>query len=72
MIGDEAEQAVLELLLLLRLAAAPVRIGRPRVDLHRVGGDRHRVLAALAQALGERDRDGGLAHAGGPEDGDDL
>ena len=62
----------------VRARACSRRVGGPGqdrqalVDLHRVRGDRDRVLSALAQALGERDGDGGLADAGRPEDGDDL
>ena len=44
----------------------------PRVYLQRIGRYGHRFLAKLAQALGERDRDVRLAHAGRPEQGDDL
>ena len=50
------------------------RAGQDRqalVDLQRVRRHRDRVLPALAQPLGERDRDRGLAHPGGPEHGDD-
>jgi hypothetical protein len=43
----------------------------PSVDLKRVGRDRHRVLAALAEALGELHGHGCLAHPGGAEDGYD-
>ncbi len=42
------------------------------IDLQRVGGDGDRVLAACAQALGERDGDSGLADRGRAEQGDDL
>ena len=42
------------------------------VDLERVGGHRQRVLAALAQPLGERERHRGLAHAGGAEQGNHV
>ena len=38
------------------------------VDLQRVGGHRHGVLADGPQPRGERDRDGGLADAGGAEE----
>ena len=63
-LGDrhEAEQAVLEPCLLGRGR----RAGEDRqalVDLQRVRGHGDRVLPALAQPLGERDRDGGLPHA---------
>ena len=51
--------------------AAPLRISRPAVDLDRVAGDRDRVLAALAQQLGDLDRDPGLADRGRPEDRQD-
>ena len=44
---------------------------QPGVELERVGRDRDRVLAVAAQRLGERDRDLGLPHAGGPEQRDD-
>ena len=44
----------------------------PGVHLQRVGGHRHGVLPACAQQLREDDGDGGLADAGGPEQGDDL
>ena len=50
--------------------AAPVRVSQAGVDLQGVGRHRDRVLAAGAQQLGERDRDGGLADAGGPEQRD--
>ena len=55
-------------------ALALGRVGGPAehlqalVDLERVAVDRDRVLAALAQQLGELDRDPGLADPGGPED----
>src|SRR2546423_9792217 len=48
------------------------RAGRPLVslvDLEGVGGERDRVLAALAQLVGERDGDRGLTDPGGAEDG---
>ena len=38
------------------------------VDLKRVRRDRDRVLPALAQPLGDLDRNGGLADPGGAED----
>ena len=44
---------------------------QPGVELERVGRDRDGVLAVAAQRLGERDRDLGLPHAGGPEQRDD-
>ncbi len=59
----------------LGLLGGAGRAGEDRdafVDLHRVRGDRHRILAALAQLLGERDRHGGLADAGGTEDRDHV
>src|SRR5207248_4873733 len=43
-----------------------------RVHLQRVGRDRHRSLSQAAQAIGQRDRDGRLADARGPEQSDDL
>jgi len=43
-----------------------------RVDLQGIRGDRDRTLAAIPQALGERDGDGRLAHPRGPEDGEDV
>ena len=69
--GHEAEQPVFELRLLERVGG-PGEDRQALVDLHRVGGDRDRVLSTLTQALGERDGDGGLADTGRPEDGDDL
>src|SRR4249919_946224 len=44
----------------------------PLVDLQRIAGDRDRVLATLAQQLGERHRHTGLADPGGAEDRYDL
>jgi hypothetical protein len=38
-----------------------------RVDLERVGGDRDRMLTPLAQNVGQREGDLGLADAGGAE-----
>ncbi len=42
--------------------------GQALVDLDRVAVDRDRVLPTLAQALGELDRDPGLAGRGRTED----
>ena len=68
---QDAEQPVLEPRPLLRRRGAREDL-QPAVELQRVGGDRHRVLAALAaQALGHRDGDGGLADAGRAEDRDE-
>ncbi len=69
--GRKREQAVLELSALARAGRAGERL-EPDVDLQGVGGDRHRGLPHLAQPLGERDRDVGLADAGRSEQGDDL
>jgi hypothetical protein len=66
----EAEQAVLEPGALGRRRRASQR-AEPGVDLERVGGDRDGVLAARAQQVGERERDGGLADARRAEDRDD-
>src|SRR5690348_13824456 len=41
------------------------------VDLNRVAGDSHRILATLAQQLGRLDRNARLADRGGPEYGQD-
>ena len=64
---DDAEQPVLE--------AGPLGGGRragedlePVVDLQRVGRHRHRVLPALAQPVGDGDRDLRLADGGRPEE----
>ena len=66
--GRMPEQPVLEPRLLLRRRGAGEHL-EARVELQRVGGDGDGVLAALgAQALGDRDRDGGLADAGRAED----
>ena len=68
-LGDrhEADQPVLEPRP-LRSAGGPGQPPEPLVDLQRVAGDRHRVLAALPQQLGESDRDPGLADPGRAED----
>ena len=69
--GQDAEQAVLEPRLLLRRRGAREHL-EAAVELQRVGGDRDGVVAPLcAQALGDRDRDGGLADAGRAEDRDE-
>ena len=68
---DEGEQPVLEPLALLRARGAAEDLQAP-VDLDRVAVDRDRVLPALAQQLGERDRDAGLADGGRPEERDHL
>ena len=68
--GHERDEPVLEPRALGRASATPVRVSRPRVDLQRVGGHRDRALAARAQAVGERERDGGLADAGRAEEGE--
>ena len=71
-LGDrhEAEQAVLEpLALRVRRGAGQDR--QSVIDLQRVRRHRDRVLPPRAQALGERDRDRRLPHAGGAEHGDD-
>ena len=41
---------------------------QPTVDLDRIAGDRDRILAALAQQLGDLDRDAGLADRRRAED----
>ena len=52
-------------------SATPVSDLEALVDLQRVGGDGHRILAARAQALGQRDGDVGLADAGRAEERDE-
>ena len=69
MTGHDADEAVLEPRR-SSAVATPVRISQARVDLQRVGGDRHRVLAARAQPVGQRERHRRLADAGRPEDRD--
>ena len=66
---DDPDQPVLEPLLLLG-AHRPADDLEPRVDLDRVAGHRDRVLPALAQQVGDLDRDAGLADGGRPEDGE--
>ena len=70
MTGQDAEQPVLEPGALGggRRAGEDLEAG---VELQRVGGDGDGVLAVGPQPLGERDRDRGLAHAGGAEERDD-
>ena len=70
MSGRDADEPVLEAVAL----GCGGRAGEdlePAVELQRVGGDRDRVLALGAQALGQRDRHRGLADPGRPEDRDD-
>jgi hypothetical protein len=64
---DERQQPVLQPLLFLR-RGGPGEELEPAVDLERVGGDRDRVLPVRAQARGDLDRHGRLAHAGRAED----
>ena len=68
--GDP-EQPVLEPRALRRRRRSAENL-EPAVDLDRVAGDRHRVLAALAQQLGDLDRDAGLADRGRAEDRQDA
>ena len=68
--GDDRDEAVLEAVALGRGGRAGQDL-EPGVDLQRVDGDRHRVLAARAQGIAEGEGDAGLAHAGRPEDRDD-
>jgi hypothetical protein len=68
---DDPEQPVLELLPLPRAGSTAEDL-EPAVDLDRVAGDRHRVLAAIPQQLTECDDDARLADRGRPEDGDQL
>jgi hypothetical protein len=67
---DKREQAMLEPLLLLTARRSGEQL-EPAVDLQRVRGDGHGILATLAEALRELDRHGRLADAGRPEDGDE-
>ena len=68
---DDPDQPMLEALALLG-ARRPRQHLEPAIDLERVAGDRDRVLAALAQALGDGDRDTGLPDPGGAEERQDL
>jgi hypothetical protein len=68
-LGDP-EQTVLERGALLRGRRARQRL-EAAVDLQRVAAQRHGVLAALAQPLGDRDRHPGLAGRGRAEDRED-
>jgi hypothetical protein len=43
----------------------------PRIELQRVGRHRDGAFALAAQQLRQLERDVGLAHAGGPEQGDE-
>jgi hypothetical protein len=63
---EEGQQPVLELRLLRGRGGAGERL-EAAVDLEGVGGDRHRILPALAQPLGERDRHPRLPDPGGAE-----
>src|SRR5207249_3950819 len=69
--GHEPDEAVLEPRALLGGRCAGQRL-EALVHLERVGRDGDRVLAALAQGVGERERDGGLADARRPEERDYL
>ena len=66
---QEGQQPVLEAILLLRRRRSRQQLQAP-VDLKRVHRYGQRVLTAFAQLLGQSDRHGGLAHPGGPEQGD--
>ena len=68
---QERHQAMLQLRALRRRRHAGERL-EARVHLQRVGGHGDRVLTAGAQQLGQRDRDRGLADAGGSEQRDQL
>ena len=57
---------MLELGLLVRRGGAREGL-EAAIDLERVGGHRDRILAALAQQPGERERDRRLPHPGGAE-----
>ena len=66
----DPQQAVLELLA-FAWAGGTAENRQALVDLDRVAGDRDGILAALAQLLGDGDRNGGLAYRGRPEEGKD-
>ena len=68
---DERKQPMLEPSALLPIRR-PAQDLEPAIDLDRVAVDRNRILAALAQPLGDRDRNPGLAHRSGSEQGEDL
>ena len=68
---QEGDEAVLQGGPLRRRGDAGERL-QADVYLQRVGGDGHGVLAGGPQPCGERDRDSGLAHAGGAEQRDHL
>ncbi len=68
---QERDEAVLELGALGRGGDAGERL-QTRVHLQRVRGHGHRVLPGRPQPLGERDRDRGLADAGGAEEREHL
>ena len=67
----ERQQPVLQPRLLGGVGGAAEHL-EAAVDLQRVGRDRHGILARGPKPLGQRDRDRGLAHAGGPEQGDHV
>ena len=66
---DETDQAVLEPGALVGGGGSGQDL-EAAVDLERIGRDRHGILTTLAQAIRERERHGGLADAGRPEDRD--
>ena len=68
---DDPDQPVLEPRPLLGGRRAGQGL-KSLVDLQRVAGDRHRVLPALAEQVGKRDRDPGLPDPGRPEYRDDV